>query len=164
MVYETQQFIRAYLDHGNAARAAREAKLGTGTAAARKGYRLLQKTHIRARLEELQADAVIRADQQAKDDERVAALTREVELDSVERLELTALIDLQKAEDRELKLIKRLRRAVTLGGVLRYRKGTRGGSQSRLARVCRQYRGEQARPPRAGALLLRPARHFANTT
>ena len=37
LVYETQQFIVAYLEHGNAARAAREAKLGTGPAAARKG-------------------------------------------------------------------------------------------------------------------------------
>ena len=44
----TQQFVRGYLEHGNAARAAREAGLGEGSGARRKGYQLLQKPHVRA--------------------------------------------------------------------------------------------------------------------
>ena len=70
----------------------------------------------------------------------MAALTREVELERLERVELAALLDLEAADARELKLIKRLRREVLRVGGLD-REGSRGGSQSRLARVCRQYRG-----------------------
>ena len=131
LVYETQQFCRAYLEHGCAARAAREAKLGTGPGAARKGYRLLQKTHIRARLEELKAAIINSARRQADDDARVAALTREVERDSLDRVELAALLDLEAAEARELKLLKRIRREVRPS---MDRGGSRGAAHNRGSR------------------------------
>ena len=127
------------IDHGNAARAAREARLGTGTAAKRVGHRLLQKPYIRTRLEELKADAVIRADQRAQDDERIAALTREVEIERLEHVELAELVKLE-VEARKLKFLERM--LAMRGGM--DRNGSRGGTQSRFARVCRQWRGEPA--------------------
>ena len=139
--YRTQQFIRGYLDHGNAARAVRDARLGEGSGARRKGYQLLQKPHIRTVIAARSAAVVNHDHQRAEDDARVAALTREVELDRLARLELTALLDLEEAE-RKQKLLMRLHHEVMAGG--RYREGSQGGAQSRFARVCRQYRGEPA--------------------
>ena len=141
MVYETQQFIRAYLDHGNAARAARDAGIGTGLGARRVGYCLLQHPYIRARLDDLKAATLDRERQQVEEDERVAALTVEVESDRLDRVELAALLELEEAE-RKQKLLGRVHQEVMRGG--RYREGSKGGAQSRLARVCRQYRGEPA--------------------
>ena len=46
--YRTTQFAAGYCDHGDAARAVREAGLGEGSGARRKGWQLLQKPHIRA--------------------------------------------------------------------------------------------------------------------
>ena len=71
----------------------------------------------------------------------MAALTRDVELDRLARVELTALLDLEEAE-RKQKLLMRLHHEVMAGG--RYRVGSQGGAQSRFSRVCRQYRGEPA--------------------
>ena len=142
MEYETQQFIRAYRDHGNAARAVREAKLGTGLGARRKGYRLLQKGYIRAKLDELKAATLDRERQQVEEDARSAALTREVELDRLARLELAALLEIDRA-DREQGLLIRLHREA-MRGAMNYRAGSRGGAQSQFARVCRQYNGEPA--------------------
>ena len=139
--YRTTRFAAGYCDHGNAARAVRESGLGDGSGARRKGYQLLQKPHIRAVIAARSAAVLNHADQRAEDDARVAALTREVELDRLARLELTALLDLEEAE-RKQKLLMRLHHEVMAGG--RYREGSQGGAQSRFARVCRQYRGEPA--------------------
>ena len=79
------------------------------------------------------------ADQRAEDDARVAALTRDVELDRLVRLELTALLDLEEAERRQ-RILMRLHHEA--GG--RHRVGSQGGAQSRFSRVCRQYFGEPA--------------------
>ena len=46
--YRSTRFVAGYCDHGNAARAARDAGLGEGSGARRKGYQLLQKPHVRA--------------------------------------------------------------------------------------------------------------------
>ena len=75
--YRTQQFIRGYLDHGNAARAVRESGLGEGSGARRKGWQLLQKPHVRAAIAARSAAVVNYAHQRAEDDARVAALTRD---------------------------------------------------------------------------------------
>ena len=69
----------------------------------------------------------------------MAAFTRDVELDRLARLELTALLDLEEAE-RKQKLLMRLDHMA--GG--RHRIGSQGGAQSRFSRVCRQYFGEPA--------------------
>ena len=137
----TQQFVRGYLEHGNAARAARAAEFGTGPGARRVGYKLLRKPYIRAAIEEMKAAILNHAHQRAEDDARAAALTRDVELDRLARVELTALLDLEDAE-RKQKLLMRLHDEVMAGG--RYREGSQGGAQSRFARVCRQWRGEPA--------------------
>ena len=79
------------------------------------------------------------AHQRAEDDARVAALTRDIELDRLARLDLTALLDLEEAE-RKQKLLMRLHHMA--GG--RHRVGSQGGAQSRFSRVCRQYFGEPA--------------------
>ena len=135
----TQQFVRGYLEHGNAARAARAAEFGTGPGARRVGYKLLRKPYIRAAIEEMKAAILNRAHQRAEDEARAAALAREAELERLARVELTALLDLEDAE-RKQKLLRRMHREVMHGG--RYRVGSQGGAQSRFARVCRQYRGE----------------------
>ena len=137
--YRTQQFIRGYLDHGNAARAVRESVLGEGSGARRKGWQLLQKPHIRAVIAARSAAVVNYAHQRAEDDARMAALTRDVDLDRLARLELTALLDLEEAE-RKQKLLMRLHHMAGGG----HRVGSQGGAQSRFARVCRQYFGEPA--------------------
>ena len=142
MVYRTRQFVAGYVDHGNAAPAAREAELGTGLGARRKGYQLLRKPYIRAAIEEMKAAILNRAHQRAEDEARAAALAREVERDRLARLELNALLEIEEAE-RELKILMRMNREF-MGGVRRRRVGSQGGAQSRLARVCRQYNGEPA--------------------
>ena len=71
--YRTTRFVAGCADHGNAARAAREAKLGTGLGARRKGYQLLQKPYIRAAIADLKAAVLNRADQRAEGDARAAA-------------------------------------------------------------------------------------------
>ena len=139
--YRTTRFATGYCDHGNAARAAREAGLGEGSGAKRKGWQLLQKPHIRAAIAARSAAVLNHAHQRAEDDARAAALAREAELDRLARVELTALLDLEDAE-RKQKLLRRMHREVMHGG--RYRVGSQGGAQSRFARVCRQYRGEPA--------------------
>ena len=73
LVYRTRQFVAGYVDHGNAARAARVAELGTGLGARRKGYQLLRKPYIRAAIEEMKAAILNRAHQRAEDEARVAA-------------------------------------------------------------------------------------------
>ena len=135
----TQQFARGYLEHGNAARAARAAEFGTGPGARRVGYKLLRKPYIRAAIEEMKAAVLNRADQRAEDDARAAALARDAELDRLARLELTALLEIEEAERRQ-RILMRLHHEA--GG--RHRVGSQGGAQSRFARVCRQYRGEPA--------------------
>ena len=140
--YRTTRFVAGCADHGNAARAAREAKLGTGLGARRVGYCLLQKPHVRAAIADLKAAILNRAHQRAEDEERAAALAREAELDRLARLELTALLEIEEAE-RELKMLMRMHHEVIAGG-RRHRVGSQGGAQSRLARVCRQLRGEPA--------------------
>ena len=139
--YRTARFVAGYCDHGNAARAARDAGLGEGSGARRKGWQLLQKPHVRAAIAARSAAVVNHAHQRAEDDARAAALTRDVELDRLARVELTALLDLEDAE-RKQKLLMRLHHEVMAGG--RYREGSQGGAQSRFARVCRQWRGEPA--------------------
>ena len=59
--YRTTRFVAGCADHGNAARAAREAKLGTGLGARRVGYCLLQKPHVRAAIADLKAAILNRA-------------------------------------------------------------------------------------------------------
>ena len=59
--YRTTRFVAGYCDHGNAARAAREAGLGDGSGARRKGYQLLQKPYIRAAIADLKAAVLNRA-------------------------------------------------------------------------------------------------------
>ena len=135
----TQQFVRGYLEHGNAARAARAAEFGTGPGARRAGYKLLRKPYIRAAIEEMKAAILNRAHQRAEGEERAAALAREAERDRLARVELTALLDLEDAERRQ-RILMRLHHEA--GG--RHRVGSQGGAQSRFARVCRQYRGEPA--------------------
>ena len=125
----TQQFVRGYLEHDNAARGARAAEFGTGLGARRKGYQLLQKPYIRAAIEEMKAAILNRAHQRA-------------ELERLARLELTARLEIEEAE-RELKMLMRMHHEVIAGG-RRHRVGSQGGAQSRFARVCRQYRGEPA--------------------
>ena len=137
--YRTTQFAAGYCDHGDAARAVREAGLGEGSGARRKGWQLLQKPHIRAVIAARSAAVLNHAHQRAEDDARVAAFTRDVELDRLARLELTALLDLEEAE-RKQKLLMRLDHMA--GG--RHRIGSQGGAQSRFSRVCRQYFGEPA--------------------
>ena len=137
--YRTTRFAAGYCDHGNAARAVREAGLGEGSGARRKGYQLLQKPFIRAAIAARSAAVVNHVHQRAEDDARVAALTRDVELDRLARLELTALLDLEEAE-RKQKLLMRLHHMAGGG----HRVGSQGGAQSRFSRVCRQYRGEPA--------------------
>ena len=139
--YRTTRFVAGYCDHGNAARAAREAGLGEGSGARRKGYQLLQKPYIRAAIADLKAAVLNRADQRAEDDARAAALTRDAEHDRLARLELTALLKIEEAERRQ-RILMRLHHEVMAGG--RHRVGSQGGAQSRFARVCRQYRGEPA--------------------
>ena len=114
--YRTTRFGAGCADHGNAARAAREAKLGTGLGARRVGYCLLQKPHVRAAIADLKAAILNRAHQRAEDEERAAALAREAELDRLARLELTALLEIEEAE-RELKML------MSLGGPRDYWKG-----------------------------------------
>ena len=64
--YRTTQFVAGCADHGNAARAAREAKLGTGLGARRVGYCLLQKPHVRAAIADLKAAILNRAHQRSR--------------------------------------------------------------------------------------------------
>ena len=134
--YRTTRFAAGYCDHGNAARAAREAGLGDGSGARRKGYQLLQKPHVRAAIAARSAAVLNHADQRAEDDARAAALAREAEHDRLARLELTARLD------RQQRILMRLHHEVMAGG--RHRVGSQGGAQSRFARICRQYRGEPA--------------------
>ena len=116
----------------------RKRKSGSGAC---RTDQLLQKPHIRAAIAARSAAVVNHDHQRAEDDARVAALTREVDIDRLARLELTALLDLEEAE-RKQKLFMRLHHEVMAGG--RCREGSQGGAQSRFARVCRQYRGEPA--------------------
>ena len=127
-----------------ATRLGRLGKRGSATArgARRVGYCLLQKPHIRAAIADLKAAILNRAHQRVEDEERAAALAREAELDRLVRLELTAQLEIEEAE-RELKMLMRMHHEVIAGG-RRHRVGSQGGAQSRLARVCRQYRGEPA--------------------
>ena len=71
----------------------------------------------------------------------MAAITREAERERLERVTLTAQLELE-AEAREFKLLKRMEREVMRVGM--DRDGSRGGTQSRFARICRQWRGEPA--------------------
>ena len=135
------RFAAGYCDHGNAARAAREAGLGEGSGARRKGYQLLQKPHVRAAIAARSAAVLNHAHQRAEDDARAAALTRDAELDRLARLELTALLKIEEAERRQ-RILMRLHHEVMAGG--RHRVGSQGGAQSRFSRVCRQYFGEPA--------------------
>ena len=137
--YRQTRFVAGYCDHGNAARAARDAGLGEGSGARRKGYQLLQKPYIRAAIADLKAAVLNRAHRRAEDDARAAALAREAELDRQARLELTALLEIEEAERRQ-RILMRLHHEA--GG--RHRVGSQGGAQSRFARVWRQYRGEPA--------------------
>ena len=130
--YRTTRFVAGCADHGNAARAAREAGLGDSSGARRKGYQLLQKPYIRAAIADLKAAVLNRAHPRAEDDARAAALTRDAEHDRLARLELTALLEIEEA-DRQQRILMRLHHEVMAGG-----------RQSRFARVCRQYRGEPA--------------------
>ena len=111
--YRTTRFVAGYCDHGNAARAAREAGLGEGSGARRKGYQLLQKPHVRAAIAARSAAVLNHAHQRAEDDARAAALTRDAELDRLARLELTALLKIEEAERRQrilMRLASRSRR------------------------------------------------------
>ena len=85
----------------------REAGLGEGSGARRKGRQLLQKPHVRAAIADLKAAVLNRADQRTEDDARAAALAREAELDRLARLELTALLDREEAM-REQRILMRM--------------------------------------------------------
>ena len=79
--YRTRQFVAGYVDHGNAARAVREAELGTGLGARRNGYQLLRKPYIRNAIEDLKAAILKRGRQATEDEARLAKLQMRRRLD-----------------------------------------------------------------------------------
>ena len=132
--------LLGYCDHGTAARAAREAGLGEGSGARRKGWQLLQKPYIRAAIAARSAAVLNHAHQRARGRWRERRHSpADAELDRLARLELTALLKIEEAERRQ-RILMRLHHEA--GG--RHRVGSQGGAQSRFARVCRQYFGEPA--------------------
>ena len=139
----TQQFVRGYLEHGNAARAAREAGLGEGSGARRKGYQLLQKPYIRTRCHRGPERRCPQPRSPASRGRCASSGTHpRRRARSPGAVGADRACSISRKPSGKQKLLMRLHHEVMAGG--RYREGSQGGAQSRFARVCRQYRGEPA--------------------